>query len=223
MFILNNAIISITRNKGRNILIGIIILVIACACTITLAINNTANDLINSYESAYEKELTISFDRNSVMEDFDFSNESAIEEMQENFNNISNFTIEDIKKYANSEHIESYYYTYNISLNGKNIDKAETTSETNNSSNPFNFPGNNNFIENDMDFTITGYSSLEAMSEFIDGTYKISDIEEDAWDKAFDGNYVFINKELASYNDLSLGDTIKLEDEDNKILTHLKS
>ncbi len=215
MFILNNAIISITRNKGRNILIGIIILVIACACTITLAINNTANDLINSYESAYEKELTISFDRNSVMEDFDFSNESAIEEMQENFNNISNFTIEDIKKYANSEHIESYYYTYNISLNGKNIDKAETTSETNNSSNPFNFPGNNNFIENDMDFTITGYSSLEAMSEFIDGTYKISDIEEDAWDKAFDGNYVFINKELASYNDLSLGDTIKLEDEDN--------
>lgn len=97
MFILNNAIISITRNKGRNILIGIIILVIACACTITLAINNTANDLINSYESAYEKELTISFDRNSVMEDFDFSNESAIEEMQENFNNISNFTIEDIK------------------------------------------------------------------------------------------------------------------------------
>ena len=48
MFILKNAMISITRNKGRNILIGAIILVIACACTVTLAINNIANDLIDS-------------------------------------------------------------------------------------------------------------------------------------------------------------------------------
>ena len=61
MFILKNAFISIMRNKGRNVLIGVIILVIACACTITLAINNTASDLINSYDSAYEKELTITF------------------------------------------------------------------------------------------------------------------------------------------------------------------
>ena len=215
MYILNNAIISITRNKGRNILIGVIILVIACTCTITLAINNTANDLINSYESAYEKEITISFDRNSMMENFDFSSEAAREEMQENFNNIASFTIEDIENYADSNHIESYYYTYSISLDGKNIEKAENTNETD-SSNPFNFPGgNNNFMQSEMDFTVTGYSSLDAMSEFIDGTYQITDIEDDAWDKAFDGNYVFINKELASYNELSLGDTIELKDEDN--------
>ena len=217
MYILNNAVISIMRNKGRNILIGVIILVIASACTITLAINNTASDLINSYESAYEKEITISFDRNSMMEDFDFSDESAREEMQENFNNISSFTIEDIKNYADSDHIKSYYYTYGISLDGENIEKAETTDEED-SSNPFNFPGgNNDFMQSEMDFTVTGYSSIDAMSEFIDGTYKVTDIEDDAWDKAFDGNYVFINKELASYNGLSLGDTIKLKDEDDNI------
>ena len=70
-------------------------------------------------------------------------------------------------------------------------------------------------MQSEMDFTVTGYSSLDAMSEFIDGTYQITDIEDDAWDKAFDGNYVFINKELASYNELSLGDTIELKDEDN--------
>ena len=63
MFILKNAWISIKRNKGRNILIGIIILIIACACTITLAIKNTALDLIDSYKSAYDKEVTIGFNR----------------------------------------------------------------------------------------------------------------------------------------------------------------
>ena len=40
MYILKNAITSIVRNKGRNILIGIVIIVIAASISITLAINN---------------------------------------------------------------------------------------------------------------------------------------------------------------------------------------
>lgn len=205
------------KNKGRNILIGIIILVIACACTITLAINNTASDLINSYESAYKKEATISFDRNNMVKNFDFSSEGVLEEMQEDFNKITSFTVEDIDNYADSKHVESYYCTYSISLDGENIEKAENTEEET-ISNPFNFlRGDNSFLQNEMDFTVSGYSSLEAMSEFIDGKYKVVNIEDDAWDKAFDRDYVFINEELASYNSLSLGDTIKLTDNEGNI------
>ena len=77
MFIFKNALISIIRNKGRNILIGIIILVIACASTIALAINNTASDLISSYQSAYDKELTISFNRENMTKNIDFSASSS--------------------------------------------------------------------------------------------------------------------------------------------------
>ena len=80
MFIFKNALISITRNKGRNILIGIIILVIAAASTITLAINNTASDLINSYQSAYDKELTISFNRENMTKDIDFSKREKLDD-----------------------------------------------------------------------------------------------------------------------------------------------
>lgn len=50
MYIFKNSLVSIIRNKGRNILIGIIILVIACASTVTLAIRNTANRLVKNYE-----------------------------------------------------------------------------------------------------------------------------------------------------------------------------
>lgn len=220
MFILENAIISITRNKGRNILIGIIILVIACACTVTLAISNTANDLINSYESAYDKELTISFNRKNMMgKDMDFSDADSREEMKEKFENISSLTVSQVENFATSEHIEDYYYTYSLSLDGNNIEKAEMNSTNSNSGD-----GSGGFdggrgggmtkpdAENQLDFTLTGYSSVEAMSEFIDGTYTISEIQDDAWDKAFSGNYVFINSELASYNSLALGDTIELTD-----------
>ncbi len=216
MFIFKNALISITRNKGRNILIGIIILVIACASTITLAINNTASDLISSYQSAYDKELTISFDRKNMTKDVDFSKREKLDDIKEKFNNISSYTVSDVEKYAESDYIESYYYTYNISLNGNNIEKAESE-ESNKRSNGPGFPGGDmkgGFGGSSYDFTLNGYSSLDAMSEFIEGTYEMVEIEDDAWDKAFDGNYVFINEELVSYNSLKLGSTIKLEDED---------
>lgn len=210
MFIFKNAFISITRNKGRNILIGVIILVIACAVTVALAINNTATDLINSYKSSYDKELTISFNRKNMMKDVDMSDETNRESMKEKFDNVSSYTVDDVEKFAKSEHINSYYYTYNISLNGNNIEKAESESE-NDSKRP-KFSGGEQ--SSSYDFTLNGYSSMEAMSEFIEGTYEMVDITDDAWDIAFKGNYVFINEELATYNNLKLNDKIKLEDED---------
>ncbi len=211
MFILKNAWISIKRNKGRNILIGIIILIIACACTITLAIKNTAVDLIDSYKNAYDKEVTISFDRANMMKDFDPSQEEDRENAKEKFDNITSYTISDVESFADSEYIESYYYTYSVGLNGNNIEKAEIES---NNDMPNGFGHGKEPNMSSTDFTLTGYSSLDAMSEFINGTYTISEITDNAWEIAFDGNYIFINQELADYNDLSLNDKIKLEDED---------
>ena len=212
MFIFKNAWISITRNKGRNILIGVIILVIACACTITLAINNTAKDLIDSYSNAYQKEMTLSFNRKQMMGDFDIKGEEGREKAKERFENIASYTVEDVEKFADTDHIESYYYTYSVSLNGNNIEKAEI--ETN--SPPGGFGGGrggkNQQGTSSMDFTLTGYSSVDSMSEFIDGKYKMSEITDNAWDLAFNGNYVFINQELATYNELALNSKIVLED-----------
>ncbi len=206
MYILKNAWISIKRNKGRNILIGIIILIIACAATVTLAIKNTARDLINSYKSAYDKEVTIGFNRENLMKDFNPGQEENREEMKDRFQNIGNYTISDVEKFADSKYIESYYYTYSINLNGNSIDKAEIEVEDNR------FGRKDN--QSNYDFTVTGYNSMDAMSEFITGTYQISEIVDNAWDVAFDGNYVFINKELADYNNLKLNDKITLEDDD---------
>ena len=218
MFIFKNALISITRNKGRNILIGLIILVIACASAITLAINNTASDLIGSYQSAYDKELTISFNRENMTKDVDFSKREKLDDMKEKFNNVSSYTASDVEKFADSNYIESYYYTYNISLDGNNIKKAESDTSDKNTNLP-GFPGGDmqrGPNSSSADFTLNGYSSLDAMSEFIEGTYEMVEISDDAWNKAFSGNYIFINEELASYNNLKLNDAVKFEDEDGK-------
>ncbi len=214
MFILKNAWISIKRNKGRNILIGIIILIIACACTITLAIKNTAVDLIDSYKSAYDKEVTIGFNRENMMKDFNPADEEGRANAREKFDNIASYTINDVEAFADSKYIENYYYTYGVGLNGNNIEKAEI--EANNEM-PNGFGHGKENTMATTDFTLTGYSSQEAMSEFISGAYTMSEITDNAWDIAFNGNYVFINEELATFNNLKLNDKIKLEDEDENV------
>ena len=90
MYIIKNAFVSISRNKGRNILIGIIITVIACACTIALAIRNTANMTVEEYQNANDIEGSISFDRQSLMENFK-GGEDTTKDNIEAFNNVVSF------------------------------------------------------------------------------------------------------------------------------------
>ena len=123
MYILKNSLISIARNKGRNILIGIIILVISCASTITLAIRNTANNLVKDYEESHDITGTISFNRGNLSNNFK-GGEDAQKSNIEAFNNIESITLDDVKKYGESDNLKGYYYIYATSLNSDTLTKA---------------------------------------------------------------------------------------------------
>lgn len=211
MYILKNAITSITRNKGRNILIGIIIMIISASVAVTLAINNTASSLIKSYKEKYQVEATISINRENMMKDFNPEDkESSKSNMKEMFSLANNISVSDIEKYADSKYVKSYYYTQTVGVNA-NIEKAEMTSNSNNDMMDKRKDNNadNKEGETTTDFNLKGYSSYDAMSEFVSGNYKITDGEvfED-----FDSNNCLINSELATLNNLKVGDTITVTD-----------
>lgn len=214
MYILKNALISITRNKGRNILLGIVIVAIACASAVTLAIKNSANNLVSSYSDSFELEASISMDRQQLMGQFKPGSDNAGSN-SEIFNNISKFTVDDIKNYANSSYVKDYYYIYSVGMNSSNIEKA-----SNNDSNMENFPGDrkgNDKMISSSDFTVTGYSSYSAMSEFIDGLYIITEGEVSG---DFTFNNCVINSELATFNNLSVGDVIILVNPNDSSVTY---
>ena len=103
MYIFKNAWRNIARNKGRNILIGIIIVVIAAACSITLAIRESANDIVEAYREKNKIEATIGMDRRALMAAFRNNDSTKTkEEMINTFNNIESVTLEEIKKYGAS-------------------------------------------------------------------------------------------------------------------------
>ena len=206
MYILKNAWRNVTRNKGRNILIGIIILVIASSSCVALAIMNTSKTLIDSYANKYDVEASIGIDRKNMMKDFDPSSNDK-DDLIDNFQEVNKVTAEEVKKYADSSYVSSYYYTYSVGLDGSNIDPA-TTQKDNQDSTHKQMGGGPNVTS--TDFRLVGYSSLEAMNEFIEGKYSITDGEVSKED-----NTCVINEELATLNNIKAGDTIKLTDDAN--------
>lgn len=223
MYILKNAWISMTRNKGRNLLIGIIILVIAVSASISLAIQNSASKLIESYENSYDITATVTMDRKSMMgngmgkmerQDGEKPTEEerneSMQNMQEIFESASNISVADIEKYGSSDYVKSYYYTESVSVNSTNLEKASTNG------NQMNRPGGNFNNISSADFTLIGYSSLTAMEDFISGKYTITEGEVSS---DLEGNNCVINSELATLNDISVGDTIIVVDPNNEVNT----
>ena len=251
MYILKNSLISIFRNKGRNILIGLIILTIACSTTVTLAIRNTANNIVKSYEESNDLIATISFDRSKLMEQFK-GGEDAQKENIEAFNNIESYTLENVKKYGESPNLKGYYYTYSTSLNSDTLSKAtdsfeyevedtQTSTSTNTTTtttpgsggNRPNMPGGGSMGERHTmtekhtttiitkskeifessrnltgDFQLDGYSSYDAMTNFVDGTYRVTDGEMIS---DFSAYQCVISNELATLNEVEEGSTITLK------------
>lgn len=235
MYIIKNALISIKRNKGRNILLGIIILVIACATTVTLAIRNSADTLIESYDNKYDITASISVNRenmrqnmgqpsseNAASSDDSSSREEKMKEMSEAFGAASKISEKDIESYADSDYVKSYYYTRSLEMNAKDLEQASSSNAgTDNMSGGNMSPGKSDSSSSSDkvkgDFTITGYSSLNAMTDFIEGSYSIT---EGSISNDFTANNCVINSELATLNDISVGDKITLVDPSDEDITY---
>ena len=206
MYILKNAITSIKRNKGRNLLIGLIIMVIAIAVTVTLAINNTATSLIKAYKDKYQVEASITVNRENMMKDFNPNDrENSKSDMKDKFSLASSLTETDIKNYADSKYVKSYYYTSSVKVNSNDLEKAEMSSNND-------MPERKKDEDDYSSFEIKGYSSYDAMNEFISGSYKITDGEIFT---DFTSNNCLINSEFATINNLKVGDTITFTDDND--------
>jgi len=216
MYILKNAFTSIKRNKGRNILIGIIVMIISCSLTVSLAIKNTSDSLIQSYEEANEITASITFNRGMMMDKFNPENKDNLEEMKENFSNISPISIEDIETYAKSDLVSNYYYTSSLGVNS-DIEKATGDFSFGNKPNSH---GLQNKTNSTTDFTLMGYSNSLAMQEFINGQYSLSDYDEKIWSRMLNEEVCLINSELATLNNISVGNIIEIVDPEDKNNTY---
>ena len=67
MYIIQNALKNLARNKGRNLLVGIITFFLILSTTVALTINSTTNEIIQDYKTRFGSKI-------SFQVDFDFVN-----------------------------------------------------------------------------------------------------------------------------------------------------
>ena len=129
MYIIKNALRCIGRSKGRNILIGIIALVIAVSACIGLSIRQASESAKKSALDGMSITATISYDRAGAMGNmaggrpgmggggfgggsFDPSQFGDI------MGKGSSLTLEEYQKYAQAKSVQDFYYTLTAYFNG---------------------------------------------------------------------------------------------------------
>lgn len=252
MYIFKNALRSISRSKGRNILIGIIVLVIAVSACIGLSIRQAAYNVRGQALDSMSVTAQISFDRSSMMKQLE-ENESGGSENGEPpefdksdfaqmMGNQGSLSLDEMQTYAKAESVKSFYYTLTVSVNGTDAFEPVTDEDTSSDNTSSNTSGGTQGGEKQNapdgmqgggmpgggegmgrwgtqgDFTVVGYSSDDAMTDFLNGTCKIS--EGSMFEEGTGSQECVISDELATFNSLKVGDTITISNPNDEDETY---
>lgn len=134
MYILKNAIKSVTRIKGRSILIGIVVLIIAISSCVALSIKNSASSLVKSYKNENEIEAKIYLDRSKMRSNMkSTTNGSGTKQNPQDFmSNISQLDMDMVKNYADSDYVKNYTYYIQTTVNSSGLEKLSMEGSTDN-------------------------------------------------------------------------------------------
>lgn len=256
MYIFKNALKCITRAKGRNILLGIIALIVAVSCCIGLSIRQAAESTRKETAESLNVTATISFDRQSMMQEMGGGRGEGESGGNGGFDkdqfagmmgDSSSLSIEEYETYATAESVKDFYYTLTASLNGSDTllpvsndttstaDESDTEdTDTEVSSGYEDFSGSMGNMGGDMpdgmgggkdrlmgmqsDFSVIGYSSDSAMTDFVSGVASIT--EGTMFEENTEELNCVISQELATYNDITVGDTITFTNPNNEDETY---
>ena len=224
MYIIKNALRCIGRSKGRNVLIGIIALVIAVSACIGLSIRQASESAKEAALDGMSVTATISYDRASAMGNLSggrpgmggggFMGGFDPSQLGDIMESSSSLTLEEYQKYASAESVQDFYYTLTAYFNGTDnfspisdeSGESESSSNSNDSFPGGMFGGIDFGRGKEGDFSIIGYSSDSSMTAFVNSTASI--VEGSMFDEGTSELVCVISEELAMYNSLAVGDTI---------------
>ena len=234
MYIFKNAIRNIIRSKGRSILIGIIVTIIALSMCIGLSIRQAASNAKEEALADLNITATISPDREAAMEkgmgeapdssesSGGFDKSAMMEAMNESL------SLEELQKYAEADSVKSFYYTMSASVNAAGDLEAYSTTEDTESdtsadsstadSDQNSMGGGRGMRMTSSDFSIVGYSSDESMTDFVNGTCTITNGA--VFEAGTSDSVCIISDELATYNSLAVGDVIQVSNPNNEEETY---
>lgn len=208
MYIFKNALKNLARNKGRNILLGVIMIAILSCVAISVVINTTSGEIIKDYKNRFGSEVFIQPDLEKIMEKAQKDGRESIESISPKYDLL--------EKLSKSEYLKetifiASYGGYSDKL--KSLDQDEYEKNNKNSSNTrVAVAGGKERSENakESNLTINGGLNSAGLEEFKKSDRKVTDGNMPTKD-----GEAIVSEDFAKLNNLKVGDTFKVQNPDN--------
>ncbi|MFT9283528.1 FtsX-like permease family protein [Bifidobacterium fermentum] len=229
MFVFKNAWKSVVRNKGRNILIAIIVAIIAAAATIGLSIRQAADSARATGLEDTSVTAQISVNREKLISSAQSSSSSSSSSSKPDFSAARSalasktLSLASYEKYAKASTVKTgTYYTETSSVSKTDSFQPVSTTSTSSSSSSSSsgqaagqgagggMGGGMGAEETQSgDFSLVGFSSDTAVKNATNGTFTMTSGKVFGYTSSSNSD-VIISKSLADFNKVSVGDTISV-------------
>jgi putative ABC transport system permease protein len=198
MYVMQNAFRNVLRNRGRNILIGVIISVIIISTVVGLMINNTTSGIIDDYKTRFAAEVSFVANmqkmRESVMANYTGGRVTMSAPI---------ISPEHYVEFGRSEYLQSAVYTASVGVNSDDIAAIESEKGGGGASGGV-------MIVGGVASYPTAYM-MRLLNQFDDFQTGLRDIAEGRMPENRDE--IIISADLAELNGISVGDTMSFNSE----------
>lgn len=203
MFLIRNAVKNIFRNKGRYLLVAMIMILMIVSAVISSMINVTTTSVIHNYSLRFGARVTFTPDLKKVIQLP--TNEAGIIEVPE-------ITTKQLMDFSNSDCLKSTLFTGTIQGYSDSLKGLDQGGQEANGLGGF-LPSNENVVDVERkipNLVVIGHSELSLMEEFQIGFREIS--KGNMYQKETE---CVISEELSKLNQLDVGDTITVTNVDS--------
>lgn len=198
---IKNALLSLKKNIGKTILLFVIIVVITNLVIAGLSIQSATKKSMDQIRSSLGNDVTLSVDFRNMMKN---------RKSSEAVSNETSLTTTMADSLKDLKYVKNYNYQISTSANSNSISAVETASDNSNNQQDTNKPNDQpEQASNQVDFTISANTTMKYLDSFTNNNYKLTKGRL-LTTKDQNTNNCVIETNLASDNDLSVGDTFTI-------------
>lgn len=216
MYILANAVKNIGRNKGRNILLAVIIFAVILATAVSIIINTTTGAIIRDYKARFGSEVFITLNYGKMI----------------NFGDLKPLTMEQQVRFGESDLLQSKEFTASVGALPKDLkvvneDKlgqggnGTQGGSGNATTGEIGLGGTSGTEQGNAPLSPSLIRIIGSTRDDISDDFKRGQREIINGEKYKDEDECIVSEAFAELNHLSVGDTIQVESRDkDKPMTH---
>jgi putative ABC transport system permease protein len=181
MYIFKNALKNLVRNKGRNLLMGIILLTIIVATAVSILINTTSAAIIKDYKGRFGSEVFLNIDYDKAIKDGKFTEYQGAQGIEE-------IAPEKYLEFSKSEYLQKTALRSSTMIGFEGLRALDDED-----------------WDSDLRGLLVGSNSVNITPDFENGARKM--LEGEVYQNK---NECIISRQFAELNKLAVGDSIKI-------------